>query len=257
MKIAQTISAAALACVACTTAFGFVSTSPIISGFNLDRPPSGHVDVTFEPTTGPFLGQYSLALDLIFDPNAGPIEKWFPTPRLPTGEPILLDALQPVPIPVWEDFFLIPPIPGGPRGYAVADWHEHIHTPGWVWVLPGDEADQQFPGLFPPNQSLITRNGEPWPFDILPHPDGTFDPTSLWVKFPPIDPASDPTGQIPVLDIHKALLWVGTDDNRVWGDDPNETMILVWEYPTPEPSSVCLLIAGVAILSTATRSIRR
>lgn len=215
----------------------------LVSGFNLSLPPipGQHIQVPFE--AGP--NHWQLDVDLIFDPAAPPMEKWFQSPQGSAG-PILLDGLQPLPFPVWENFYLIPPIPGIPPGAPVSDWHEHIHTPGWEWVIPGDP---RFPDLFPPGQSLITRNGEPWPWEPLPHPGGTHDPAALWVKFPPIGPAPLPTGMPPILDIHKALLWVGTDDNRIWGDGVDnagntidESMIKVWEYPTPEPSTLALLL---------------
>jgi LPXTG-motif cell wall-anchored protein len=205
--------------------------SPIVSGYNMSTA-GENVDVPFN-----IENQYwAFEADLIFDPTAPPMTKFFETPRDPTGAPIQLDALQPLPFTIWEFFNLFPGLPGGPpASWPVADWHEEILTPGWVWVLPGDP---QFPGLFPPGESLITRNGEPWPWSFIPHPDGQTDPSRLWVEFPGIGPGN-------VLDIHKALLWVGTDTQRIWGDDPTETGIVVLEYPTPEPSS--FVLGGVAL----------
>ncbi len=98
----------------------------------------------------------------------------------------------------------------------------------------------------PNTESLITRDGDPWPWTFIEPPPGTDpDPAWLWVEFPPIGPGH-------VLDIHKELVWVGTDNNSVWGDGIldngttfDESMISVWEYPTiPEPST--LLLEGVS-----------
>ncbi|MEM8784160.1 MAG: hypothetical protein AAGE65_15095 [Planctomycetota bacterium] len=210
------------------------------SGFNLSLPTGPPITVEYTPQ-----GLWDLDVDLIFDPGAGPMLKWFETPTNPvTTDPILLDAQQPFPQPIWEDFYVIPGPPGTPPGYPVSDWHEEILTPGWEWVLPGDA---RFPSLFPPGQSLVTRNGQPWPWDPQPHPGGP-DPTMLWIEFPPIDPGH-------VFDIHKALLWVGTPDNRVWGDfvdndgfTIDESLIEVIEYPTPEPASAGLIALGALAL---------
>jgi hypothetical protein len=51
-----------------------------------------------------------------------------------------------------------------------------------------------------------------------------------------------------ILDIHKGLLWVGTPENPIWGDSPDELAILVREYPTPEPSSWMLAAVGMTML---------
>jgi hypothetical protein len=220
----------------------------IVSGFNLDG---------FDPGSEPFIpvpfisaeGHWVLDANLIFDPKAPPMTKAFQSPIGSTGGPILLDATQPFPFPIWENFFLIPPgTAGAPGSQAVSDWHEEIITPGWEWVLPGDP---RFPNLFPPGQTLITRNGAPWDSFPIPHPDGTDNPSRVWVKFPPIEPGN-------ILDVHKGLLWVGTLDNRIWGDDPTtERQILVFEYPTPEPSSVALALLGGMGLVVVARRLRK
>jgi hypothetical protein len=209
------------------------------SGPNLSAPPSQPpIEVAYIPP-GPNPGNWMLQVDLIVDPGAGPMIKHFLSPRGATGGPILLDAQQPFPQPLWEDFLNLP-VPGT-SGVPIIDWHEEIRTPGWEWVLPGDD---RFPNLFPANTSLITRDGQPWPWEPIPMP---VDPTKLWVRFPPIDPNR-------VLDVHKALLWVGTPGNRVWGDGlddagatVNELFIDVLEYPTiiPEPTTFTLLCLGL------------
>jgi hypothetical protein len=203
------------------------------------------IDVAFDATGTP--PSWKLQVDLIVNPDAGPLDKRFLSPRNATGAPILLDAQQPFPQIVWEDFLILP-VPGTP-GVAVTDWHEEIRTPGWEWVIPGDT---RFPTLFPPHSSLITRNGAPWPW--TPIPMDPADPAKLWVAFPPIKPNE-------VLDVHKALLWVGTDGNRIWGDgrlddgtDFNESFIGVREYPTiPEPASIIVLSAAIMLLHLARR----
>lgn len=173
---------------------------------------------------------YRVDVPLIFDPKGGPMTKNFATPRFETGAPIQIDALQPFPFVVNENF----PLVAGVSNHRVSDWHEIILTPGWAWIRPGSSA---FPALFPPGTSLITRDGLPWPSTDIP---GSGDPNRIDVQFSPIEPGH-------VLDIHKALLWVGTTDNRIWGDNPNESFIRVLEYPTPEPSS--FVLAGFAVVA--------
>lgn len=216
---------------------------PITSGFDLFGPPT-LIPVPFDPTEGHWL----VNEELIFDPTAPPMIKEFESPVFSTGQPILLDALQPLPFPIWENFLLHDGMATNPSSLPVSDWHEEILEPGWEWVLPGDSA---FPDLFPPGESLITNNGEPWPWEPIPMPS---DPSKLWVEFPPILPGE-------VLDIHKALLWVGTSGNRFWGDGVddmgivfNESFISVVEYPTPEPSTMVLAaIGGFALLGLVQR----
>jgi hypothetical protein len=207
------------------------------AGPNLEAAPSQPpINVAWNPTDPP--GSWTLQLDLIVDPNGGPMEKRFESPKGATGAPILLVAMQPFPQVVWEDILILP-VPGTP-GVAVTDWHEEIRTPGWEWVLPGDS---RFPTLFPAGSSLITRNGQPSPWSPIPMEPA--DPSKLWVGFPPIPPNN-------VLDVHKALLWVGTDGNRIWGDNVldngntlSESFIAVREYPTiPEPATVVMWFAG-------------
>ncbi len=195
----------------------------IVAGYNM----SGGQGATFNVDFAPIPGQWYVQASLVFNPTAPPMTKVFQSPITAAGGPILLDALQPLPILVDELYTIV----GPPDGQSVSDWHERIVTPGWVWVTPGDPS---FPDLFPVGTSLITRDGLPWPSEPL----GGSDPTAVDVKFPPIDPPH-------FLDIHKALLWVGTETQQVWGDDPTETGIVVVEYPTPEPSSFVLATFGL------------
>lgn len=179
---------------------------------------------------------------LIFDPDAGPMIKQFEPP------PTILDATQPFPLPIWEDWFLLPGgAAGGPASKPVSDWHEIIITPGWVWLEPGDEYGDGL--IFEPTGSLITRNGDPWPHHHQPGEDDFPQGTALFVEFDPITPGN-------VLDIHKALLWVGTEGNSRWGDGTNdagtqtipEGVVIVLEYPTPEPASLALIGIGSILL---------
>lgn len=197
------------------------------------------------------VGAYFLGGNLIHDPGAGPMFKRFESPITDTFDRILLDAQQPFPQPVSEQFVLVPTV-SPVTAFPVSDWHEEIVTEGWEWVLPGDT---RFPDLFAPNESLITKNGEPHPWQFPPLP-AVLEPNKLWVEFPRID-----LGE--TLDIHKALLWVGTPGNRIWGDDAldngtffDETVISVFEYPTPEPTTGCLLVLGALGLLRRRSSLR-
>lgn len=222
-------------------AMGQTSFPSFVSGFNGDVDPLNPVFVPF------FDGHWQFDADLTFDPSEPRMEKHFDTPRDATGAPILLDALQPFAFPLWENFFLqeVGTTADGRvvDGRPVSDWHEEILTPGWEWVIPGQLVNNE---PFMPGESLITLNGNPWPWDFIPMFDEqgqpVQDPTKLWVEFPPIFPGE-------ILDVHKGLLWVGTEENRVWGDDTDETFIRVIEYPTPEPTSLALMgLGGLALL---------
>lgn len=97
-----------------------------IAGFNLGAAPSQ------DPIFVDWIIQeehWMLQVDLIFDPSAGPMQKHFESPKDAGGTPILLDAQQPFPQTLWEEFLILPP-PTAPNGFNVTDWHEEIHTPG-------------------------------------------------------------------------------------------------------------------------------
>lgn len=205
----------AILCLACASG----SAQTIVSGPNMTAPVASVVFVEFD--------QESWKLDghLLFDPTAGPMLKKFRSPFGP-------NEIQPgTSFPVWEEFRL------DRESDPISDWHEKIHTPGWEWVIPS-----------PGTPGLITKNGEPWPWNEIPHPGGE-DPTMLWVEFEPIlpiDPDS-PTGELNVLDIHKRLIWQGPGP---WTGDAIE----VWEYPTPEPGTLFLTMIGLSGLATLSRS---
>jgi hypothetical protein len=214
---------------------------PIISGSNPDVPKLAPEWVPFNPTNN----DWTYEKQLVFDPSSGYMEKHFQAPTDPsTGEPITLVGDQPVVFPIWEFFEILPgttvpgSVPTTVPGQSVSDWHEEIKTPGWVWVKPGDQVGGT---VFLPGDSLITRDGEPWPSTPIDMPNPSDD--KLWVEFEPIDPGH-------VLDIHKGLLWVGTTDNPIWGDEPDEEyFIRVCEYPTPEPSALALIgLGGLVVL---------
>lgn len=209
----------AVAMAAASTA----SAQPTVTGGNFSAP-SDQIDV---PWIGAPFQKYQTGGRIIFDPSAGPIIKHFESP------PTLLVASQPFPLVIDESFTLVEE--GTPTPRPVSDWHEAIFTKGWTWYLPGDPGSE---GWFPEGTSLITRDLLPWNSTVLPNPNNLI----LDMVFDPIDPGH-------IIGIHKALLWVGTDTDTVWGDDPDETFIEVREYPTPEPGSVVL--AGLAALLLA------
>ncbi|MCA9236616.1 MAG: hypothetical protein KDA44_14165 [Planctomycetales bacterium] len=213
----------------------------VTAGANLNIDFNQELDVPFSG----FAGHWFVDVDLDHDPNAGPMIKIFKSPFTDTGAPILLDAQQPFALPIDEKFHLLPPLPGGlPQSVEVRDWHEEILTPGFVWVIPNDTS---IPQIFPPGTSLITKNGVPHPWEFIP---AVALPNRIDVKFPPILPGE-------TLDIHKALQWIGTPGNRIWGDNVlddgstfDESGIRVWEYPTvPEPGAWALL--AVAVIAVA------
>lgn len=200
-------------------AWGQTSASAV-SGFNPNAPRTP-IDVAWEGE------HWHLLVDLIFDPGSGFMEKSFETPNIGT-------LIQPgQTFPLWEEFQLLDN-PNYPVPIPVSDWHEELLTPGWIWgEIPGE--------------SLITKNGQPWPWQPIPMPP---DPSKIWVEFPPIFPPD-------ILDVHKLLIWQGTADNSIWGDGINddgsimidESVIRAIEYPTPEPATAALLCLGtLAIL---------
>ncbi len=234
---------ATLLTASCWLAGGVTSSAQvptIFAGPNLNAPaPAIVYSVPFDADAG----DWFFEADLIFDPAAPPMVQDFQSPAFPSGDLILLDALQPLPFPVTENFFLTT------DSNAVSEWHQELTTEGWEWVLPDDPrvlaGEPGFTDLFLPKQSLITRDGEPWASSPISRGDGE-DPSKLWVEFEPILP-----GQ--VLDIHKALLWVGTPGNRFWGDGleearsfTSEKNILVTAFPAPEPQSLLLCVLAAA-----------
>ena len=141
-----------------------VGAQPLIvtAGANMDIDFNPEVPVSYSG----FVGAYFLEVDLIHDPSAGPMIKRFQSLITDTYDRILLDATQPFPQPIYEDFHIVAAAPGGqPVSVAVQGWHEEILTDGWEWVLP---SDTRFPTLFPPGESLITRNGDPHPWSFRP-----------------------------------------------------------------------------------------
>lgn len=192
-----------------------------------DGPPTEFV-VPYSPSDSIF-GSWNLDANLIFEPTAPGMIKSFGAPRFLRGDRIQLIGSQPIVFPINENFFLPSTAPTAP----ITDWHEVILTPGWIWVLPGT------PGL-PTEISLITRDGENWPWS--PIDPGNTNPQVISVIFQAIEAGH-------VLDIHKGLLWVGTPDNPIWGDSADELAILVREYPTPEPASWMLAAFGMTTLA--------
>ncbi|MAT70041.1 MAG: hypothetical protein CMJ58_11015 [Planctomycetaceae bacterium] len=223
--------------------------NPIVTaGANLNIDFNQEIEIPFSG----FAGQWFVAVDLMHDPAAGPMIKRLESPHDDTGQPILLDAQQRFALRIDEEFNIGSPGTAGiPVSVEVRDWHEEILTPGFNWVIP---TDATIPQVFPDGTSLITRNGAPHPYELLASP--AVLPPRLDVKFPPIYPGE-------VLDIHKAIEWVGTPGNRIWGDNMlddgtpfDEGEIRVWEYPTvPEPATWGLMaittLVGVSLLRRA------
>lgn len=246
MKIDRTnpsLAVLAISILYCFASTAVAQDGPVIAGKNGTGDPE-HIIVPFtpaDPNGGHWVVGAANPVPLIANPKAPPMEKWFLTPTgqtLPPGWSA----------PVWENFLVWPGDTSFPdRSPSITDWHEHIHEPGWEWEIPPQSAAE----------SLITRDGQPWDWKPIPPPPGTDpNPAWLWVEFPPIEPGH-------ILDIHKRLVWRGTDGNKIWGDhilDDGTThleeMIAVWEYPTiPEPSTFLLgTLATVGLFARRRRS---
>ena len=125
----------------------WAQTVPITAGPNMGSTQDPvHITVPWDDTQD----HWQIDEDLIFDPNAPPMEKWFLTP------PTLPENSYPpgTAFPVWENFFIVPG-----ASQPVLDWHEEIHTPGWEWRWNDDGS-----GLPTVQDPLITRDGLPWPW---------------------------------------------------------------------------------------------
>ena len=196
--------------------------------------------------------QYIIEKTLVHDSDANPMIKHFHGPQTNAGETILLDKQNRHPLKITENWYLNDQAGSGsaayPRSEPVSDWHERFMTPGFVWVIPGDS---EFTELFSNSPSLITENGSPHPWADLDqsgiHPTG-YRSDRIDVEFSAIKPGD-------ILDIHKAILWVGTSDNSIWGDNKyddgrflDESTIEVMEYPTPEPATAAMLLMGGLVL---------
>ena len=220
----------------------WAQSNPITAGPNMGSPQNPvHIQVDWDSSQD----HWRVDEELIFDPHAPPMEKWFMTPPTSPTNPYPPGTA----FPVWENFLL------HPLSLAVLDWHEVIHTPGWEWRYYEYNPDPTDPNYEP----LITRDGAPWPWKHQPPPATGGDPaTMLWVEFPPIEPGH-------ILDVHKWLVWMGDPNpggipNTNWGDNMDdqgntldESMIAVWEYPTPEPSSILLVALGALALAGVRR----
>lgn len=160
-----------------------------------------------------FAGGWFLDQPIVHVPEAGPMIKRFESPITDTLDPIILDGQQPFPLFVRETLPLIPsPLlrPSTKADY-VYGWYEEVFTPGFEWVAPGDPRYPDY-GLF--GQPLITKNGNPHPsrpvVSIAASPL-EYRPSVLTVEFSRLEPGD-------TLGINKALIWVGTEGNRLWGD---------------------------------------
>lgn len=208
---------------------GVLPSAPFV-GSNHDIDFNFEVDVPFSG----FAGAWFLDQPIVHVPEAGSMIKRFESPMTDTGGTIILDAQQPFPVAIRETFDLVPsPLlrPSTPFD-NVYGWYEEIFTEGFEWVTPGDP---RYPdgGLF--GQPLITKNGNPHPsrpvISIAASPL-EHRPSVLNVEFARLEPGD-------TLGVNKALVWVGTEGNRLWGDNElddgtpfNESVIRVWEYPT-------------------------
>ncbi|MEM7626894.1 MAG: hypothetical protein AAF333_14970 [Planctomycetota bacterium] len=224
--------ALALGTMALPTRADFLPTAPFV-GSNLDIDFNVEIDVPFSG----FAGLWFVNQPIVHVPEAGPMIKRFESPMTDTLDRIILDGQEPFPIAVRETFELLPsPLlrPSTPFD-NVYGWYQEVETDGWEWVTPSDPRYPDY-GLF--GRPLITKNGNPHPSRPAIGPAFSLDaplvfrPDIVNVEFARLEPGD-------TLGVNKALVWVGTEGNRLWGDDQlddgtpfDESVLRVWEYPT-------------------------
>jgi hypothetical protein len=122
------------------------------------------------------------------------------------------------PLPIHEIIAILP-APTGLNGPSWTDWDEQILTPGWSWAA----------------QPTVTLSDDGIVFGTVSTKVNQND----FVVFN-FNPAENPGA---TLTISKALVW-----NNGVGLPPQNSMVTIIEYPTPEPGTIVLLISGLLAL---------
>ncbi len=150
---------------------------------------------------------------VVRDPN-GPA--WIKTLTGPNGLPTVAQPGQ--------TFYLLETLVVGPD-LGWTDWHEHILSPGWDWVLPN------------PVPPMFYANGSPAPGLVTVHtPGNSATGGTIDFYFDELLPGT-------TVSIRKALQY-----NDPTGT-PFEGKVVIAEYPTPEPATLGLVgLSGLLLL---------
>ena len=162
------------------------------------------------------IGTESDPIDVILDPDAGP---WIKNLAGPNGGPVSADDTGQTAPSIFNltEFLHV----GGTIPWT--DWHQEIRTAGWY-----------------PRIVSVLANGNPIPGlqvdytdPVWPNKGGAAD-----ITFPPLMPCTN-------VKIVKQLVWEGDPGNI--GDLFNGIVVMA-QYPTPEPAALGLLAAGALAL---------
>ncbi len=205
VKFVAVASAVVLAVTLAPAAWGFTSGSGTGTGV------SGSYNSN---SSGEWnIGSIQNPIGITLDPNAGP---WTKTLGDINGNPIQADDTGSVwkagPFPINEFVVVQGNLPW-------TDWHEEIVTPGWNW-----------------GPAFITVNGQPPPGMVhnIVNQDWPNRGGKVWWTFNPLPPGT-------VITISKDLWWVGNPNVQ---GDTFSGYITINEYPTPEPTTLALLVLG-------------
>ncbi len=187
---------------------------PVQAQINAGNGPGGSITVPVDFGTTGWYYDSGPGGGIYLDPNAGPLQKTLGLPPVnaqnPNGQFIVGQSYT-----LWENL-LIAPYPGSqPPGPAWTDFHETITTPGWQWDTGNVWGCTSINPLGVAGNPLISPN--------FLNVDWTFTPAA-------------PVGC--TLTLTKYLKFIGGA-----GSNPLVQPIIS-EYPTPEPSTIVLLVVG-------------
>lgn len=177
--------------------------------------------------------------------NPGSLPTQFQTTAPPTGWVVVHPSGGTIPVvrdplgPVWQKHFTGPngqpfqalPFQSFPVQEALTvagnlpwmDWHEEILNPDWSWTAP----------------SILVNGMPPTNLSITNIPGNSTQGGILAFNFDPVLPGS-------TVIIAKSLIYTGIPGTSFSGT------LLINEYPTPEPTSLCML-AGASALTLIRR----
>jgi hypothetical protein len=201
-----------LATVFLVLAFTSVASASMASG-DFTKPTDPTLPDWFSATSGEVIIDLGGTGGIYLDPNAGPWKKQIVGIGV---NPLLIHEF----IPIAAAPGTIPPPPGGPPW---TDWDELIdpllNPVGWQWAAnPAPTVTLSDDGIVVGIIKSINNPNDFVEFDFNPaeHPGAT-------------------------LTISKWIVWTGLPAQ-------NPGMVWIDEYPTPEPSTIVLLISGLLAL---------